>query len=193
VKWLPGEAADECRLLPSEAGRWGEFLRSLHVAAPADAPANPVRGVALSVRAPVVEARMQRVANLGSLNWEPIRQIWSEAVAAPMDASPTWLHGDLHPRNILVENGVLAGVVDWGDITAGDRATDLASIWMLFSDAPARRDALAAYGNPSAATVSRAKGWAVLFGVMLLATGLVDHARNARLGEVILHRVALSR
>ncbi|WP_413470348.1 hypothetical protein [[Phormidium] sp. LEGE 05292] len=31
-----------------------------------------------------------------------------------------------------MENGVITGIIDWGDITAGDKATDLAAIWMLF-------------------------------------------------------------
>jgi aminoglycoside phosphotransferase (APT) family kinase protein len=101
---------------------------------------------------------------------------------------PTWLHGDLHSRNVLVEHGLISGIIDWGDITSGDCATDLASIWILFSHSQARHDALAAYGNVSEATVKRAKGWAVLFGVMLLDTGLIDNPRNAAIGECILRR-----
>jgi aminoglycoside phosphotransferase (APT) family kinase protein len=37
-----------------------------------------------------------------------------------------------HPRNILVDRGRLSAVIDWGDVTRGDPATDLAAIWMLF-------------------------------------------------------------
>ncbi|BAZ33551.1 hypothetical protein NIES4074_60650 (plasmid) [Cylindrospermum sp. NIES-4074] len=47
--------------------------------------------------------------------------------------------------NILVENGAIAGIIDWGEITSGDIATDLASIWMLFGDPKARSQALAEY------------------------------------------------
>jgi aminoglycoside phosphotransferase (APT) family kinase protein len=43
-----------------------------------------------------------------------------------------WLHGDAHPANILVADGRVCAVVDFGDITAGDPATDLAVLWMLF-------------------------------------------------------------
>ncbi|MDZ7955632.1 phosphotransferase [Nostoc sp. DedQUE09] len=101
-----------------------------------------------------------------------------------------WLHGDLHPRNILVENGAIAGIIDWGDITSGDIATDLASIWMLFSEPKARSQALAEYSNVSEATIQCALGWAILFGVMLLDTGLVDNPRHAIMGEKTLHRVS---
>src|SRR3954464_2331187 len=85
------------------------------------------------------------------------------AITAPLDVPPTWLHGDLHPRNVLVEQGVITGIIDWGDITSGDCATDLAAIWMLFSTPDARQNALAAYVRLSEATLRRAQGWAVLF------------------------------
>jgi aminoglycoside phosphotransferase (APT) family kinase protein len=90
----------------------------------------------------------------------------------------------------LVENGVITGIIDWGDITSGDPATDLASIWMLFAEPHAWHDALAAYAQPSEATLHRAKGWAVLFGIVLLDSGLADQPRNAAIGERILRRVA---
>jgi aminoglycoside phosphotransferase (APT) family kinase protein len=101
------------------------------------------------------------------------------------------LHGDLHPRNILVEDGIVSGVIDWGDITSGDPATDLASIWMLFGDLRAHEEALRAYGKVSEATIKRARGWAILFGVMLLDTGLTDNLRNAAIGERTLRRAVL--
>lgn len=166
------------------------FLRSLHVPAPADAPANPFRGVPLSQRAEAVEVRMQRLASTTALITPQIRRIWQVAVQAPLDQPPTWLHGDLHPRNVLVEHGVITGIIDWGDLTAGDVATDLAAIWMLFADPDARQVALAAYGDLSGATLQRARGWAVMFGVMLLDSGLVDNPRNAVIGARTLQRVA---
>ena len=118
--------------------------------------------------------------------------IASRAVHAPLDMPPTWLHGDLHPRNVLVEHGAITGIIDWGDITAGDCATDLAAIWMLFVDPDARQEALVAYADLSDATRQRAKGWAVLFGVMLLDSGLIDNPRNAAIGARTLRRVAES-
>jgi hypothetical protein len=74
----------------------------------------------------------------------------------------------------LAARGQNTGVIDWGDISSGDRATDLASVWMLFSERRARERALIDYGA-DADTVLRAKGWAVLFSVMLLDTGIQDH------------------
>jgi len=74
-------------------------------------------------------------------------------------------------------------------MTSGDRATDLASIWMLFSERNSRQQAIARYANISGATLQRAKGWAILFGIVLLDTGLVDNPRHAIMGEKTLCRV----
>jgi aminoglycoside phosphotransferase (APT) family kinase protein len=189
LPWLKGATADQSEPLPSQAAAFAGFLRSLHVPAPPDAPSNPVRGVPLSQRATVAEARMQRLARRTDLITPQIKHLWKAAVNTALDAGATWLHGDLHPRNVLVEEGVITGIIDWGDMTAGDCATDLASIWTLFADRNARQAALAAYAGLSEATLLRAKGWAVLFGVMFLDTGLVDNPRNAVIGERILRRM----
>jgi aminoglycoside phosphotransferase (APT) family kinase protein len=104
------------------------------------------------------------------------------------EAFPTWIHGDLHPRNVLTQEGKITGIIDWGDISSGDRATDLASLWMLSSERIARERALFDYGA-DADTVLRAKGWAVLFAVMLLDTGIQDHPRHAAIGYIALRQL----
>jgi aminoglycoside phosphotransferase (APT) family kinase protein len=189
VPWLSGMPADLSPPRATEATRLGMFLRALHTSAPIDAPANPVRGVPLQQRAEAIEARMQRVATKSSLITTGVRRAWEEALVAPIDVAPSWIHGDLHPRNILVDAGALAGVIDWGDIAAGDRATDLAVIWMLFSDPSARRAAVEAYGLVSEATYLRAKGWAVGFGVTLLDIGMADSPWFAAIGAHTLRQV----
>ena len=60
---------------------------------------------------------------------------------------------------------------------------------MLFAESDAHQAALAAYGGLSKATINRAKGWAVLFGVTLLETGLNDYPVHALIGQRILERV----
>lgn len=142
VPWLPGLPADECEPHAAQAKTFIAFLRSLHVAAPADAPLNSMRGVPLSKRKSAIEHRLQRLADKTRLITPAIERIWNEALVAPIDVLPTWLHGDLHSRNVLVDQGVISGVIDWGDITSGDCATDLASMWILFADREAREDAL---------------------------------------------------
>ncbi len=189
VPWLTGVAADQEEPHPNQAKRFALFLRSLHTTAPSHAPQNPVRGVPLEHRAAVVKERMQRLEQKTNLITPEVKQIWNQALNAPIDVPAKWLHGDLHPRNILVDNGAIAAIIDWGDITSGDVATDLAAIWMLFSDSNTRQQAIAEYRDLSEATQNRSKGWAILFAVTLLETGLVDNPRNAALGKRILQNV----
>ncbi len=190
LPWLKGITADRAEPRPDQSIRLAQFLRALHVQAPDTAPRNDVRGVPLAKRADALEARIRRLESTTHFISHAIRQTWQLALEAPVACQAKWLHGDLHPRNILVENGVITGIIDWGDITSGDVATDLAAIWMLFGDPLCRRQALQTYGTVSEATLRRAKGWAVLFGVILLDTGLVDNPQHMAIGQKTLARIA---
>ena len=189
VPWLTGVPADMCEPDASQAVVLAQFLRSLHVPAPDEAPPNPFRDVPL-VKLTKVDGRLDRIAQRTELVSPSLRQTWRSAVAAPIDQPLTWIHADLHPRNVLVERGILTGILDWGDMTAGDRATDLASLWILFDDDEFRRDALRVYGEVTPATLLRAQGWAIFCGSMFLDSGLHDgDAMLTRIGERILRRV----
>jgi aminoglycoside phosphotransferase (APT) family kinase protein len=190
VPWLKGLTADQSEPSATQAAVFGGFLRSLHIHAPLDAPLNAVRGGPLQQRAASVQARMDRLGLQTDLITSQLRQVWDFALRAPLDGTPTWLHGDLHPRNVLVEDGVITGVIDWGDMCSGDSATDLASSWTLFGDTRSRQELWRAYGEISEPTLQRATGWALLFGLALLETGLNDNPRNAAIGEKILKRLA---
>jgi aminoglycoside phosphotransferase (APT) family kinase protein len=190
LPWLDGAPAHLSPPDASEAVTIASFLRALHTPAPDNAPLNAVRGVPLSDRAETVEVRLERLRETTSTITPQVKAAWYRALAAESADRISWLHGDLHPRNVLVRDGKLSGVIDWGDITSGDVATDLACVWMLFDDQRARNEALGLYGT-SEAERARAMGWAVLFGAVLLDTGLVDNTQNASIGEVTLARVAV--
>lgn len=187
--WLTGEPADLAPLKADQAKPFARFLQALHVVAPADAPKNPSRGVPLQERATSVEERMHRLVQKTSLINPSLRKAWESAVQATQAELATRIHGDLHPQNVLVEAGELRGIIDWADIAAGDSATDLASIWMLLPTVAARESAIAEYGSVPNATWSRALGWAVNLGTLLLETGLVENPRHATIGELTLQRI----
>jgi aminoglycoside phosphotransferase (APT) family kinase protein len=181
VPWLEGEASD---LAPPDAAQ-GEvlarFLPALHQPAPADAPHNIYRGsIALADRAETFALRHREAEAMHGALDPALRRCWEAGAAAPIDAPRTWFHGDLHGRNVLVKDGRLAGVIDWGDMGAGDAACDLGSIWMLLPDREARRRAMAAY-PASDATWTRARGWAALMTTMLLA--IANNPRMPAMGK----------
>ena len=189
VPWLRGETADLAPLKADQAKPLARFLHALQSTAPADAPKNPTRGVALQERAASIEERMHRLVQKASLINPLVRKAWESGVQASPAELTTWIHGDLHPQNVLVEDGELSGVIDWADIAAGDSATDLATAWMLLPTVAARESVINEYGSVPAATWSRALGWAVNFGTLLLETGLVDNPRHATIGELTLQRI----
>ena len=188
--FFAGRSADVQPPRDAEAARFAEFLLALHQPAPAEAPENPVRGVPLSVRAENTRERMARLREKTDLITPAVEAIWASALAAPPSQDRRWLHGDLHAQNVLVAaNGVISAIIDWGDLTAGDLATDLAGIWALFDSRQARSRALEVYA-PDPDLLSRARGWAVIFGVVLVDSGLINSPRHAEAGRKILERVA---
>jgi aminoglycoside phosphotransferase (APT) family kinase protein len=190
VPWLAGEPVGVGRLDVGEGVTLGNFLRALHQPAPKDAPLSECRGGPLVTRADMVAFRASRLAH--DFDWisRDILPIWTDALGAADDAAPTWLHGDLHPRNVLMEGGKLSAIIDWGDMCAGDPATDLAALWLLLPSRESRALATELY-QPSFNMLRRAKGWAITWGLVLLDTGRVDNEENARIGEIILKQVLL--
>lgn len=173
VPYLAGTPGDVCPVTdgPGAARQLAAFLRALHVPAPPDAPSNPLRGsVHVATRAEDFE---RLLANVGSeVEPAPLRAIWRAGATAPGLRGPAvWLHADLHPANVLTDHGALAGIVDFGDMCAGDRANDLAAAWILLPDGAAEAF-FDAYGPIDRDTGLRARAWAALLGLMLLDVGL---------------------
>lgn len=196
VNWAPGTTAASSALLPTNASVIAEFLVALHSQVPpGDAPINPWRGGLLAERTEAVEERLdivfQRDSELQVTHGDTLK-LWKAASHVPIDVPATWIHGDLHPKNLIVDEGTIVMVIDWGDICVGDPATDLAAAWMLF-DAPGIEKFRRSYGEVSEATWVRAQGWAVYFGAVLLVNGLADDPAFAAVGRRTLNRVGMSR
>jgi aminoglycoside phosphotransferase (APT) family kinase protein len=189
VPAFTGEPADLASPTAAQASVWAEFLKALHQPAPDNAPENDFRGVPLGDRQPAMQVRIDRLRRVSDEYTSHVEQLWETALAASKANHNCWLHGDLHAQNVLIDHQAFSAVIDWGDITSGDTATDLASIWALFPDQSARQEVLALY-QPDQATLDRAFGWAVMFGVILLDSGLINSPRHAAMGRDMLRRVA---
>lgn len=171
-RWIEGLPAADAAPLDGRhtADVLGGFLRALHRTAPHDAPRNPVRGVPLIGRDDAVRQRLEQLADV--IDAGPVLAVWEEALSASdWEAAPRWIHGDLHPMNVIVRDGSLAGVIDFGDVAAGDPSTDLAVAWMLLAD-EAHRERLRSHldgTEADEATWRRGRGWAVALGLAYLA------------------------
>lgn len=190
VPWLPGVPADQAPVTdgPRSGAVLGRFLRALHVPAPADAPANPWRGVALAERSATAEERMAQLVD--RFDMAAVREVWRQALAAPPhDGPPLWLHGDLHGGNLLVRRGTPVAVIDFGDMCGGDPATDIAAAFMVLPS-EGWSSFVDAYGPVEGALLDRARGWALLFGLMLTSIGLAGTpATYLAMGEHTVARV----
>ncbi|NUP65683.1 MAG: aminoglycoside phosphotransferase family protein, partial [Nonomuraea sp.] len=186
VPWFDGRTVAE--VPPSDrlglAVPLAGFMTSLHRPAPADAPRNPVRGVPLAARDEVVRQRLRTLPRSAEL-----LSLWERLVALPAWAGPAlWLHGDPHPGNLVCKGEELAAVLDFGDLTSGDPATDLAAGWLVF-DGKAR-ELFRSHVDADEVTWERARGWALVMGTALAAHS-ADAPGMAAIGVHTLDQVLL--
>ena len=167
------------------------FLSRLHVPAPDDAPRNPVRGVPLRER----DARLrERLAASPDPRAPDLLALWEELLPTPEWSGPAlWLHGDPHPANLLVGSAAhtrergrldLVAVLDFGDLTSGDPASDLAAAWLAFGpeDRARLRAALDRRRGIDPHTWDRARAWALLYATLLCASA-PEHPLLGAIGE----------
>lgn len=179
---LPGTPACSTDAIDFEVctRQLGGFFASLHQPAPDEAPKNPFRGGPLSDRDAPTRERLEMVVD--EVDARALLELWECALAAPLHAGPeVWLHGDAHACNLLVQDGSLSGVIDFGDITAGDPATDLAIVWTFL---PAEHRSLfwSTYGVAGDDLEQRSRGWALTLAIAYLANS-ADNAEMRGIGE----------
>ena len=173
--WIEGETAASRRdSLPASFGKdLAAFLKSLMAiktdGAPVPDAENFYRGASPAVydrdvRRAIMRLNDRAVAARATMIWE--RGRLSEWTSAPV-----WLHGDFSAGNILIRQGRLAGVIDFGQLAVGDPACDLAIAWTLLDDDNRRifRETLDVDGD----TWRRGRCWA-LWKALLLRTGLSE-------------------
>jgi hypothetical protein len=98
-------------------------------------------------------------------NTNVLTRIWDDALHRPLwQGRPVWVHGDLHAGNVLVDEGRITSILDWGCSGVGDPAVDLMLAWTLLSKNT--RSHFKSIVNPSSDTWARGRGWAVTFGVV---------------------------
>ncbi|WP_445293293.1 aminoglycoside phosphotransferase family protein [Cohnella sp. 56] len=115
------------------------------------------RGGNLAVYDSDTKSALETLSN--AYDQELLMEIWELALATSYRSAPVWLHGDVAVGNLLVQNGRLSGVIDFGTMGVGDPASDLVMAWNFFDDAS--RDIFLRSMNVDQDTVNRARGWAL--------------------------------
>ncbi|MEU8230950.1 aminoglycoside phosphotransferase family protein [Actinoplanes sp. NPDC048967] len=169
-QWLTGDtledAAEVDRLrLARDLGEFLTVLRQAPVAGPPGGRHSFFRGCHPSAYADGVE---QALKDLGdAVDVPACRAVWAEALDSAWESAPVWFHGDIAVGNLLVRDGRLAAVIDFGTCGVGDPACDLVIAWNTLAGAEraAFRDAV----GLDRQTWQRARGWALWKALIMLA------------------------
>jgi aminoglycoside phosphotransferase (APT) family kinase protein len=191
-RWLDGEIATVARIadLRAFATALAQFLTALQgidpTGGPPPGPHNFYRGGPLTVYD--AETRQAIAALEGHIDTAAATAVWEAALQASWHGPPVWVHGDMASGNLLVQEGRLSAVIDFGSSGVGDPACDLVIAWTFLSGAG--REAFRAGVPVDRATWARARGWALWKALITLApirfTDPVKAAEPRRVIEEVL-------
>ncbi len=182
-RWLAGSPATVDRVgdLDLLAVDLAGFLTSLQRIDPSGGPLpgrrNGFRGGALATYDD--ETASAVAAPAGEIDAERAMATWHEALATSWDRPAVWVHGDITGSNLLVVDGRLHAVVDFGCVAVGDPACDLTIAWTLF--AGTSRRTFQHHLDVDDATWARARGWA-LWKALITRRSDADHRAARRFG-----------
>lgn len=131
VPWIDGHTPTTDTFDPEEwAVAVGTFVRELRAVPGMDAPVRTEgRGGPLAALDEWVRTWTAR-ADTTEVDPDAVLAVWADALEAPAwEGEPCWFHGDLHEGNLLVRDGRLAAVIDWGTAGRGDPAVELNAMW----------------------------------------------------------------
>jgi aminoglycoside phosphotransferase (APT) family kinase protein len=162
VSWIDGVDATTADTVSLQvATDAAHFIRALHSIDPTGGPAPEAefgRGIPLDERDRFTRWAIE--ASGPSIDAHAAISRWEEALKAPKWNRPAvWVHGDIASGNILLRDGHLAAVIDWGCLGIGDPACDLIIAWEMFD--PGSRDSFRTELGVDDATWERGRGWAL--------------------------------
>ncbi len=181
-RWLDGDPAAEAGIedLDAFGTELADFLVALQQIDPVGGPApgthNFFRGGPLSVYD--AETRTAIAALRGQIDTEAASAVWEVACNATWKARPVWVHGDVASGNLLVEEGRLSAVIDFGCSAVGDPACDLVIAWTFLSETS--REAFRRALLADEETWARARGWALWKALITVARA--DPGESSQVG-----------
>ena len=168
-RWLEGEpwcldTAPDSTASAQDLARFISAFRAIDLGGgPAGRPAD--RGRRLADRDGIVQAALAQLTE--EIDTTAAAEVWQASAKAPVwEGPPTWFHGDLLPGNVLLADGRLHAVIDFGGVGVGDPACDAAPAWTMFTGAS--RSAFRAGLDPDDASWQRGRGWALSIALLAL-------------------------
>jgi aminoglycoside phosphotransferase (APT) family kinase protein len=117
----------------------------------------------------------------GEVPHTAIEPVWADAMATSWERDPVWVRGDVAVGNLLVRDGRLAAVFDFGSSGVGDPACDTVIARTFLSGVS--RDRFRAELDADRATWSRGRGWALWKALISLVVHLERDSPDAALAR----------
>ncbi len=163
--WIPGEPGTRDPRLNSRANALtlAQWIKALHAVPPMNGPVagdhNFLRGENLANREQRTHALLQR--HRQRFDATILHRAWGLALdsAAASHTGHGWIHGDLQPGNMLLVDGTITAIIDFGGLGIGDQACDLMACWTIFDQQ--NREAIRERLQVDAAAWNRGRGWAL--------------------------------
>jgi aminoglycoside phosphotransferase (APT) family kinase protein len=114
-------------------------------------------------------------------------EVWRDALEAPWQGRPVWFHGDAQPGNLLVDNGRLSAVIDFGTCGIGGPACDTTIAWAFLSGESSR--VFRARLPVDSATWVRGRGWAIWKAMKVLVAALEDDPQDAAFTARVIEKI----
>ena len=190
-KWLDGENAHPERInnLPQFATALAQFLTALQKVDATNGPPpgthNFFRGGSLTTYN--TETRTAIAALHGQIDTQLATDVWETALSATHTDPPVWVHGDISAGNLLIQDGQLSAVIDFGSSAVGDPACDLVIAFTLFSGKS--RQAFRTALSTNQAMWARARGWALWKSLIILAKQIDAPPHEEQSAQYILNEV----
>ena len=173
-RWIEGETAAHAHI--ANSCDFAESLAQFLVALQKIDPSNgPIPGTTTDRGGPLAiyddETRQALAILKDKIDVEVATKVWESALATQWNKPPVWVHGDISLGNLLVQNGQLSAVIDFGGLAIGDPACDLAIAWTFFKGES--REVFRSTINLDEGTWARGRGWA-LWKALIVAACLCE-------------------
>jgi len=190
-RWIDGDpaTAEGITDLPSFAADLADFLVALYRIDPAGGPGPGAHNFFRGGPVAVYDGETQEAlaALQGQIDTALAAEVWRAALRASWHGQPVWFHGDAQPGNLLVRDGKLSAVIDFGTSGVGDPACDTTIAWTFLSGESSR---IFTERLPfDEATWARGRGWAIWKAMIVLVEALKNDPQNATYTKAVIEAI----
>ena len=190
-RWIDGAPVTERTVtdLPQFAADLADFLAALYRINPADGPLpgphNFFRGGPLTAYNSEIREELEALKD--HVDIELAAEVWQAGLEATWPGLPVWFHGDVQPGNLLLHDGRLSAVIDFGTCGVGDPACDTTIAWTFLSGESSRvfKERLPV----DSATWVRGRGWAIWKAMKVLVGALENDPQDAAFTMHVIEKI----